>query len=210
VTTMERFAVLAHEVRSPVAALAAIAESYPAADDETRRRLLELADAAVASLERLLDDAAFGELRLHRLDLGLLAAAAAETAALDGSAVVTKIEAGVEVDGDPERLRQALDNLIANALGHSPADGTVTVTVTQIGGYAAVEVADEGAGIAAVDTARIFEPGVRLTTSRPGSGIGLAVVREIARAHGGEIEVESSPGRGATFRLVLPAASDAR
>ena len=68
-------------------------------------------------------------------------------------------------------------------------------------------VADEGEGIAAADIARVFEPGVRLTEARPGSGLGLALVRTIAMEHGGEVEVESSPGRGATFRLVLPAAS---
>ena len=55
----------------------------------------------------------------------------------------------------------------------------------------------------------MFEPGVRLTSDRPGSGLGLAVVRAIARAHGGEVEVESTPGQGATFRLVLPGASGA-
>jgi signal transduction histidine kinase len=70
-----------------------------------------------------------------------------------------------------------------------------------------IAVADEGEGIAAEDLARVFEPGVRLSAARPGSGIGLTVVRVIARAHGGEVEVESTPGQGATFRLVLPGAS---
>ena len=111
--------------------------------------------------------------------------------------------------GDAERLRQALDNLIGNAIGHSSPDDAVTVTTRSSGGSVVVEVADRGEGIAAADLERIFEQGVRATSSRPGSGIGLAVVREIAREHGGEIEVESSPGQGATFRLVLPAASDA-
>jgi len=206
---LERFSVLAHEVRSPVAALAAIAEAYPDADDTTQRRLLELAEAAVASLERLLEDAAGGSLRLERTDLGPLAAAAAETAALGGTAVVAATEAGLEVAGDPDRLRQALDNLIANAIGHSPVGGTVTVTARRADDAVVVEVADEGEGIPEEDLARIFEPGVRLVIDRPGSGIGLAVARTIARAHGGEVEVRSSPGRGATFRLVLPGASDA-
>ncbi len=72
-----------------------------------------------------------------------------------------------------------------------------------------IAVTDEGEGIASDDVARVFEPGVRLTAARPGSGLGLAVVRTIAHAHGGEVEVESSPGQGATFRLVLPGASAA-
>jgi len=206
---IDNLAVLAHELRSPLAALAAIAEAYPAADAATRRRLLELAVAAVAGLERLLADAAPASLRLVRFDAGRLVVDAAETAALGGALVVVETEEVLLVDGDPERLRQALDNLIANAVGHSPAGGTVTVTARREGGSVVIVVADEGDGIASTDLARVFEPGVRLTAARPGSGLGLAVVRTIARAHGGEVEVESSPGQGATFRLVLPGASAA-
>ena len=206
---LDRLAVLAHEVRSPVAALAAIADAYPTADDARRRRLLDLAGAAVAGLERLLADTAVGSLRLERLDAGLLAVDVAETAALGGALVVAETEEGLEVDGDPDRLRQALDNLIANAVGHSPAGGTVTVTARLVGGSVVIAVADKGEGIASDDLGRVFEPGVRLTAARPGSGLGLAVVHTIAHAHGGEVEVESSPGQGATFRLVLPRASGA-
>jgi signal transduction histidine kinase len=73
-----------------------------------------------------------------------------------------------------------------------------------------VAIADEGEGVPPGELLRIFEPGVRATESRPGSGIGLAVVRAVALAHGGRAEVQSSPGQGATFRLVLPAASGGR
>jgi signal transduction histidine kinase len=111
------------------------------------------------------------------------------------------------VDGDPVRLRQLLDNLIGNALGHSQSGGAVEVSARRDGASIVVEVADEGEGIPAADLERMFEPGVRLTNDRPGSGLGLAVVRTIAQAHGGEVEVESTPGQGATFRLVLPGAS---
>ena len=204
----DRFGVLAHELRSPVAALAAIAEAYPAADEATRKRLVELAVAAVAGLERLLVDSAPASLRLERLDVSRLALDAAETAALAGAPVTTKVEEGLSVDGDPERLRQALDNMIANAIGHSPAAGRVRVIAAREARSVVIAVADEGDGVASEDLERIFEPGVRLTAARPGSGLGLAVVREIARGHGGEVEIESHPGRGATFRLVLPAASD--
>ncbi len=204
-----RFAVLAHEVRSPVAALTAIAEAYAGADDAGRRRLLELAGAAVTSLERLLTDAAAAPLRLERVDAGRLVMDVVDTAALAGASIVTELEAGLDVDGDPERLRQALGNLVANAIGHSPAGATVTVTVRREDQAVVIAVTDEGDGIASDDVARVFEPGVRLTAARPGSGLGLAVVRTIVDAHGGEIEVESSPGHGATFRLVLPGASGA-
>ncbi len=128
-----QLAVLAHELRSPVAALGAIAEAYPAADNARRRRLLELAGAAVASLERLLADAATASFRFERVDAGRLAAEVAETAALGGAAIASVTEAGLVVAGDPDRLRQALDNLIANAIGHSPPGGTVTVTARRAG-----------------------------------------------------------------------------
>jgi signal transduction histidine kinase len=160
------------------------------------------------SIERLLVEAPTVSLRAERLDVGRLTRDAAETAALtSGYSVVSRTEAGLSVIGDPERLRQALDNLIGNGIGHSREGGEVTVSTAARGGSIAIEVADEGDGIPAADLERMFEPGVRLTTDRPGSGLGLAVVRAIARAHGGEVEVESTPGQGATFRLVLPGAS---
>jgi signal transduction histidine kinase len=203
-------AVVAHEIRSPVAALVAIADAYADSDEARQRRLLELAAAALITIERLLVEAPTVSFRAERLDVGRLARDAAETAALtSGSSVVTRTDDGLVVAGDPERLRQALDNLIGNAIAHSPDGGDVTVTAARRGGVITVEVTDEGDGIPAADLERMFEPGVRLTRDRPGSGLGLAVVRAIARAHGGEVEVESTPGQGATFRLVLPGASGA-
>jgi signal transduction histidine kinase len=205
-TGVDPLAALAHELRSPVAALAAIGEAYVDGDDERRRRLLELADIAVASIERLIADASLPSLRFGRLDAGRLTVDVVETAALGSASVVAEVEDGLVVHGDGDRLRQALANLIANAVGHSPLGTTVHVSARGRGDFVMLAVADEGDGIAAADIARVFEPGVRLTEARPGSGLGLAMVRAIAREHGGEVEVESSPGRGATFRLVLPAA----
>jgi signal transduction histidine kinase len=205
--TPTRLDVLVHEVRSPVAALAAIADAYPTADGTTRRRLLELARAAVAGLEGLLA-ADFVADEPHRIDAGALARDAAETAAVRGAGVVCEIEPGLIVLGRPDRLRQALDNLIGNAVGHSPAGSDVTVVARRIGGSVVIAVSDEGDGLEPGDLERIFEPGVRLTSARPGSGLGLALVRDVAHEHGGEVAVDSSPGRGSTFRLALPGASD--
>ena len=203
-------AVLVHEIRSPVAALVAIAEAYPGADDVRRARLLELASAAISSIERLLVEAPTVSLRSEQVDAGRLARDVAETAMLSsGCTIVADTEPDLIVEGDPERLRQALDNLVGNAIGHSPEGAVVKVSARRDGTSIVVAVTDEGGGIAADDLERMFEPGVRLTTERPGSGLGLAVVRTIARAHGGEVEVESTPGKGATFRLVLPGASGA-
>ena len=202
-----RLDVLAHELRSPVAALAAIAEAFSEADEPTRRRLVELAGTAGASLERLLADLAAATLRLERLDVGRLAADVVETAGIRGSRVVVETEVGLVVLGDRDRLRQALVNLIGNAVGHSPVEAEVTVKARRAGDSVEIAVIDQGDGIAPGDLERVFEPGVRLTESRPGSGLGLAVVREIAVEHGGDVEVESTPGQGSTFRLVLPGAS---
>lgn len=208
--TPTRLDVLVHELRSPVAALVAIAGAYPDADEPTRRRLVELARTAGVSLDGLLTHVSAATLGLFRVDLGGIARDACEAAALGGHAVVAETEeddAGLVV-GDAERLRQALDNLIGNAIGHSPAGETVSVTTERCGDSVVVAVTDRGEGIASGELGRIFEPGVRATSARPGSGLGLAVVREIAREHGGDVDVKSSPGQGAVFRLVLPAASD--
>ena len=203
-----RLGVLVHELRSPVAALVAIAEAYPGSDEATRRRLVELARAAVASLDGLLAAGSVAE--PIRIDAAQLVRDAAETAAVRGAPVVAETEPGLIVLGRADRLRQALDNLVANAVGHSPDGSSVTVSARRSGGSVVIAVRDEGDGLEPDDLERIFEPGVRLTSARPGSGLGLAVVREVALEHGGEVSVESSPGRGSTFRLVLPGASDGR
>ena len=207
-------AVLVHEIRSPVAALVAIAAAYPVSDADRQAQLLELARSAAASIERLLAEPRTETLRTERVDLGRLVLDATQAAMLPlarfpvgvGCSLGTMVEDDLIVDGDPVRLRQLLDNLIGNAIAHSQS---VEVSARREGATIVVEVADEGEGIPAADLERMFDAGVRLTNDRPGSGLGLAVVRTIARAHGGEVEVESAPGQGATFRLVLPAASGA-
>ena len=118
----------------------------------------------------------------------------------------------LRIDGaNAEALTAAVHNLVENAVKYGPEGQTVRVSARRAEGRETViEVADEGPGIAAQDRQRIFEPFYRAedvrTGGTPGTGLGLSVAREIARAHGGELElVESSSGKGATFRLVLPA-----
>jgi two-component system sensor histidine kinase MtrB len=207
-------AVLVHEIRSPVAALVAIAAAYPVSPPDRQAQLLKLARSAVGSIERLLTEPQAEKLRVERVDLGRLVLDATQAAMLPlgkfpvgaGFSLGTMVQDDLIVDGDPVRLRQLLDNLIGNAMGHSQS---IEVSARRDGALIVVEVSDEGDGIPAADLERMFELGVRLTNDRPGSGLGLAVVRTIARAHGGEVEVESTPGQGATFRLVLPGASGA-
>ena len=203
----DRLAFLVHEVRSPVAALSAIAAALADGDlDEgTQRELAGLALAACRGIERVVGDAAVGSVRLEEVDIGRLARESVAAAVLGGASVRASVAADLpRIDADPLRLRQAVDNLVANAVTHSPPGGEVVVNARMGEGEILVSVSDQGGGIPVEEQERIFEPGVRLATALPGSGIGLAVARAIAEAHGGRLTVESAPGEGATFTLVLP------
>ena len=116
----------------------------------------------------------------------------------------------VTVEGDDARLHQAVGNLISNARFHCPPGTPITVRVRAEDGAAVVEVADRGPGIAPDDAARVFERFFRADPSRTrasgGTGLGLSIVASIAEAHGGRAEVDSTPGEGSTFRIVIPAA----
>src|SRR6185503_14422552 len=129
----------------------------------------------------------------------------------------------ITVPLDPEQIEDAVLNLIINAIEAANGDGTVTVRVSrsederseavsspagfswgddEFGEEAIVEVSDDGRGISEEDLKRVFNP---FFTTRPGgTGLGLPAVRRIARAHGGRVEVDSSPGKGSTFRIYLP------
>jgi two-component system sensor histidine kinase BaeS len=111
---------------------------------------------------------------------------------------------------DPVRIGQVVTNLVGNAIKFTPRGGSVTVDVRgEPGGGASITVADTGIGIEAAELPRIFDRffrGSRASEARgSGSGLGLAIVRGIVEMHGGTVAVESRPGAGATFRVVLPA-----
>jgi signal transduction histidine kinase len=206
----ERLALLVHEVRSPTAALAAISAALAdgGLDDDSMLDLVGLALAACRGIERVVDDAVPSSLHVGDADVGEIARAAATGAALGGVRVRAVVASGsLQVRGDPLRLRQALDNLVSNAVSYSAPDGEVVVSVRTEADDVLVSVVDTGAGIPPDQHARIFEPGVRLDTERPGSGLGLTIARSIVEAHGGALTVESSPGAGATFTIVLPRAA---
>ena len=120
---------------------------------------------------------------------------------LDGVEVVIRGEA--TVDGHPSKLRQVLSNLIRNAAEAAGRGGAVEVSLEGVaGGGAVLSVRDTGPGLDAGALSRLFEP--FFTTKDRGTGLGLAVSRAIARAHGGEIEAENSPQGGAAFTVRLP------
>jgi signal transduction histidine kinase len=171
------------------------------------RELVRLAVEACRSLERIVGEAAVASLRVEVVDVGGVVLDAVAAARLAGG----RVQATVPTDPmpakvDPVRLRQALDNLITNALVHGSVDHDVVVRAAAEHGMLTMSVTDRGSGIAADDQLRIFEQGVRLDGRRTGSGLGLAVVRTIVDAHGGTVHVDSTPGEGATFTIALPVA----
>lgn len=109
--------------------------------------------------------------------------------------------------GEPRGVVQILVNLLGNAVRHSPDGGTIAVIVERrLGDRATVTIADEGPGIAATDQERIFDRYEQAGDAPGGMGLGLAISRRLARSMGGDIELDSAPGEGARFALVLPAA----
>ena len=207
----DQLSLVVHEVRSPTAALAAIlgAAQTSTIDDVALRRLVDLSLAACRSIDRILRDAALGPLQLEEIDVGDVVRDAVTSVALGGARVRTEVDAEVTtVVGDRVRLRQALDNLVDNAVSAAGANGEVVVSVRATDRAVIVTVSDEGLGIPVEDQERIFDPGVRLDWDSGGSGLGLAIVRAVAEAHGGTATVESSPGRGAAFSIALPIGGD--
>jgi len=143
------------------------------------------------------------------VDLAALAADAVEDArASDGERPIELDAAPVTVTGDEARLRQVAATLLANALVHTPAGTPVAVRTYPDGDNAVLEVADRGPGLAPEQVGRVFEPFYRSDPARDrttgGAGLGLAIVETIARAHRGRVEVVTTPGGGATFRVLLP------
>ena len=202
-----RLAVLVHEVRSPVAALGAISEAFGETESRSdRAELARLAITACRGLERLIADATITSVRQETVSPEALVRGVVAAALLRGARIEAEVEGDIpSISADPVRLRQALDNLVTNALTHSGTDAPVVVGAAPAEGGIELFVSDSGSGIPASEQARIFDAGVRLDAKHPGSGLGLAVARAIARAHGGELTVTSVPGEGATFTIALPA-----
>ncbi len=206
---------VAHELRTPLAVIHGNIEGmidgvYPR-DDEHLTPILD----ETKVMARLLDDlrtlsmAEAGALRLHRETTDLrvlvadLVAAFAPRAAGAGVALTAIVAALPDVEVDPVRVRQVLENLIANALRHTPSGGAVRVLGDLTGGRIAFSVEDTGSGIPAADLPYIFERFWRSADSG-GSGLGLAIAKSLVEAHRGEIRAESQPGHGTTIRLTLP------
>jgi signal transduction histidine kinase len=112
--------------------------------------------------------------------------------------------------GDPDRLQEAVDNLVSNAVKYGPVGSAITVEVKARGDRNAIAVHDEGPGLSPEDVARLFGRFQRLsakpTAGESSTGLGLSIAKRIVELHGGSIETESGgPGQGATFTILLPA-----
>ncbi|HLM17526.1 MAG TPA: HAMP domain-containing sensor histidine kinase [Acidimicrobiia bacterium] len=211
-----------HELRTPVTTIRGCAELYrhgglaePAELDQAMRRR-ESESVRMASLvDDLLLLARLDEgrpLARESVDLGVLGVdAAADARAVAPDRVITaEVAEGVTAEGDEDRLRQVVGNLVANALVHTPAGTPVSLHVHNGGALAVVEVHDRGPGMTADVAERAFERFSRADASRSrhagGSGLGLAIVRAIVVAHGGQVVLQSAPGAGTTVRVELPRA----
>jgi len=208
---------VAHELRTPIAVLQAGHEALlDGVTEPTTGELSSLRDE-VLRLARMVDDlqtlaaadAASLHLQRRRSDLADIAASAADSLARRFEAADVALHrqlSGVPVLGDPRWLYQVVTNLLSNALKFTPAGGSVTIVTRQEGANATLEVADTGIGIPADELPHIFDrfwrgQGAAQTS---GSGIGLAIAAELARAHGGELTASSQPGQGTRLTLTLP------
>jgi len=214
---------LVHELSQPLGALAAAnyALRHGAADEVSlRNELLRGVDIELHTLQRLVDDLArfydeiLGALELElkptRLSdwLSTVLAPWRESAQRKGLAWQASWPDDLPtVQIDPDRLGQALGNLVGNAIKYTPAGGAVSVEVDLQDGAARIRVTDTGIGITLEEQARIFEPfyrGQAKTQFPQGMGLGLTIARDLIVAHGGRLELEAQPERGSCFTVRLP------
>jgi signal transduction histidine kinase len=220
----ELFAAVSHDLRTPITALGLLATAIDdeVVEDAKRREYAARMNTHVRALGALIDDL-FDLTRLEakelrwtmehvRLDELVHDAVEAMRTSADAGSVAVRAELTPPLRaslGNHEQLQRVLFNLIQNAIHHTPPDGSVTVRAEDVEGGVEIEVADTGAGIAAEQRGRVFEPFYRADASRhhPGAGLGLAISRAIVEAHGGSIWLEDA-AIGTRVRFRLPAATE--
>jgi two-component system, OmpR family, sensor histidine kinase SenX3 len=221
-----------HELKTPVASIRLYLQTLQTRDlDEDKRRefyriMLEDSDRLLQTIEQVLQAGSSGSrwrrISRTRLDLGDLSKECVELARtrfhLTGEALAyeQRVPPGsCMVTGDPDELKAAIWNLIDNAIKYSSGEVKVRVALEDAEGQRlAVKVTDEGVGISSVELKRIFRRFYRIPASvairAKGSGLGLFIVRSVAKKHGGRAFAESQgPGHGSTFTLLLPRATEA-
>jgi signal transduction histidine kinase len=215
---------VSHELKTPLTAMRGFIETLRmpevALDADRRNRYFETIDRETRRLERivkdLLDLARYegGGVVLQRrlFDIERLfenvAGRHERDAQTKGVAIRIHVDAQADqVVADPDRIEQAIENLVGNALRHTPAGGTITLSATQGDGVATLSVSDTGRGIAAEHLPHVFERFYKVDSARAaestGSGLGLSITKAIVARHGGTIRVTSQPGQ-TTFTVALP------
>ena len=211
---------ISHELKTPVGALAVLAEALAENDDaESNRKLAEKMVYEAHRVSSTIDEL----LELSRIELGgpvereevLVAAVLGEVLARNrfsaetaGVALQIPSTNGSTVVGDHLQLVSAISNLVDNAIKYSERGGSVVVEAKFVEGWLEVSVTDRGVGIPSRDLDRIFERFYRVDRARSratgGVGLGLSIVRHVAANHGGEVTVQSKEGEGSTFVLRIP------
>ncbi|GGQ61022.1 sensor histidine kinase [Streptomyces flaveolus] len=213
---------IAHELRTPLANLRGYLEALRDGVVEPTPELLASLHEEALLQQRIVDDlqdlalAEAGALTYHPCEVDLRelldTSRTAHLAQAETAEVALELAAPqpVRVTADPDRLRQAVGNLLGNALRATGPGGTVTLALGVRGGRAAVEVRDTGTGIPAEDLPHLFDRFWRADPSRGratgGSGLGLSIARQIVTDHGGTVEVRSEVGAGTVFTVLLPTA----
>jgi signal transduction histidine kinase len=214
---------VAHELRTPLTAIRCQVEALEDGFLEADAGTVVSLRSDVAVLERLVDDlqdlatAESGALELRRRPVAVAEAVreavSAVVASGTGAGAVIRIDTPPELaaEVDPDRFRQILVNLLANAVAYTPSDGSIVVAAVAAGDEVRLSVRDTGCGIAADHLPNIFERFYRVDPSRDratgGAGVGLTIVRRLAEAHGGSVCVESEICKGSVFTVTLPGAA---
>jgi heavy metal sensor kinase len=215
-----------HELRTPLTVMRGELESL-AQDARLAGETRETLGSVLEEVERLgeIVESLFSLSRLdageadawQRFDLAELATTTAEQMSLLATdkdiRLVCDSPRGVNVRGERARLKQVIVNLLDNAIKYTPRGGHIALNVRREGTYAVLEVTDDGVGIPADSLPHVFKRFFRVDSSRArepgGAGLGLSIVKSICAAHGAEVEVTSTAGKGSTFRVRHPLATEA-
>jgi signal transduction histidine kinase len=210
---------VAHEIRNPLAAIVnatTLLEAEESLTREERAATLEAVKKEARRLNRILSDfLAFARPREPRLRRGDIREVVDHVAALvrDDPTRATGVEVEVRVDlaippvlFDPDQMTQVLWNIALNGVEAMERGGRLSLEVGRRNGAVTISIADTGRGMPMEERRRVFEP--FYSQKRAGSGIGLTIAGRIVSAHGGRIDVDSAPGRGTRFTIVLPAAQE--
>ncbi len=221
---------IAHELRTPLGNIRGWLEAAEDGVADPGMALISSLLEEALQLQSIIDDlrdlaaADAGQFRLRleptRLDELLRQVVSAQRARAEAvdvrltARVPDRAHLGAGLNADPVRLRQAVGNLVANAISHTPPGGEVTVTYMRMGSHFIIEVIDTGSGISAEDLPLIFDRFWRADKSRSrrtgGSGLGLPITRQLVEAHGGHVTAASTPGQGSVFTIWLPGGSPLR